>query len=57
MRWDNTAWQLLQYIEFIREKREIVTGRGMEFTREQPSIYEKRNANDNLLRRARNMFL
>jgi glycosyltransferase involved in cell wall biosynthesis len=44
MRWDNTAWQLLQYIEFIREKREIVTGRGMEFTREKPSMYEKRNA-------------
>jgi len=44
MRWDNTAWQLLQYIEFIREKREIVTGRGMEFTRQKPSLYEKRNA-------------
>jgi glycosyltransferase involved in cell wall biosynthesis len=44
MRWDNTAWQLLQYVEFIREKREIVSGRGIEFTREKPSIFEKRNA-------------
>ena len=40
MRWDNTAWQLLQYVHFIREKREIVSGRGIEFSRDKQSIYE-----------------
>ncbi|MHC4213606.1 MAG: glycosyltransferase family protein [Planctomycetota bacterium] len=40
MRWDNTAWQLLQYVHFIREKREIVSGRGIEFNRDKQSIYE-----------------
>jgi len=37
MRWDNTAWELLQYIEFVTEQRERVTGRGTTFTREKPS--------------------
>ncbi len=43
MRWHNSAWELIQYIQFVKEKQEIVTGRGMEFAREKPSIYEKRN--------------
>jgi len=43
MRWHNSAWELLQYIQFIKEKQEIVTGRGEEFEREKPSIFEKRN--------------
>ena len=38
MRWDNSAWALLQYIEFVREQNQIVTGRGIKFTREKPSI-------------------
>ncbi len=42
MRWHNSAWELLQYIQFVKEKQEIVTGRGMEFTREKPSIFEKK---------------
>ena len=42
MRWNNTAWALLQHIEFIREEREIVTGRGVKFIRERPSIFQKR---------------
>ena len=33
MRWDNSAWALLQYIDFVREQKEIVTGRGVKFTR------------------------
>jgi hypothetical protein len=33
MRWDNSAWALLQYIDFLREQKEIVTGRGVKFTR------------------------
>jgi len=40
MRWSNSAWALLQYIEFIREQKEIVTGRGVKFTREKPSVLE-----------------
>ena len=43
MRWHNSAWELLQYIQFVKEKQEIVTGRGMEFTREKPSIFEKKH--------------
>ncbi|MFQ6034656.1 MAG: hypothetical protein ACE5NM_02270 [Sedimentisphaerales bacterium] len=42
MRWNNTAWALLQYIEFVREQNQIVTGRGIKFTREKPSILSKR---------------
>jgi len=37
MRWDNSAWALLQYIEFVKEQKEIVTGRGVKFNREKPS--------------------
>jgi glycosyltransferase involved in cell wall biosynthesis len=37
MRWTNSAWALLQYIDFLREEKEIVTGRGPKFTREKPS--------------------
>jgi len=37
MRWDNSAWALLQYIDFVREQKEIVTGRGVKFTRIKPS--------------------
>ncbi|MGB2865260.1 MAG: hypothetical protein WBC05_18165 [Sedimentisphaerales bacterium] len=33
MRWDNSAWALLQYVDFVRELKEIVTGRGVKFTR------------------------
>ena len=29
-----------QYIEFIQEQKEIVTGRGVKFTRQKPSVYE-----------------
>jgi len=42
MRWDNSAWAILQYIDFVREEKEIVTGRGIKFTREKPSIFQKR---------------
>jgi glycosyltransferase involved in cell wall biosynthesis len=41
MRWDNTAWQLLQYAEFIKEEGEIVTGRGIEFARKKRSVFQK----------------
>lgn len=41
MRWQNTAWALLQHIEFVREGKEIVTGRGVKFKREKTSKYQK----------------
>ena len=40
MRWNNSAWALLQYVDFVREEKEIVTGRGVKFTREIPSPLE-----------------
>jgi glycosyltransferase involved in cell wall biosynthesis len=40
MRWDNSAWALLQYIDFVREQKEIITGRGVRFTREKPSVLQ-----------------
>ena len=40
MRWNNSAWALLQYIDFVSEQKEIVTGRGVKFTREKPSVLE-----------------
>ena len=42
MRWDNSAWAILQYIDFVREENQIVTGRGIKFTREKPSIFQKK---------------
>ncbi len=42
MRWNNSAWALLQYIEFVREDKEIVTGRGIKFVREKPSKLDVR---------------
>jgi glycosyltransferase involved in cell wall biosynthesis len=34
MQWNNSAWALLQHIEFIREEKRLVTGRAEIFTRE-----------------------
>ncbi len=49
MRWDNTAWDLLQFAEFVREQRGRVTGRSTPFTREKESIYGR--LNDAIIRR------
>jgi glycosyltransferase involved in cell wall biosynthesis len=46
MRWDNSAWSLLQYIDFVREEKEIVTGRGVKFARIKESplqLHKKRH--------------
>jgi len=43
MRWQNAAWQLLQYIEFVRQKCKMETGRGVDFERKKESIYDQRN--------------
>jgi len=40
MRWNNSAWALLQYVDFVREEKEIVTGRGVKFTRDKTSLLE-----------------
>jgi glycosyltransferase involved in cell wall biosynthesis len=40
MSWNNTGWALLQYIDFLREEHEIITGRGITFSRQKPSKYE-----------------
>ncbi len=42
MSWNNCAWALLQYVDFVREQKEIVTGRGVRFTREKPSTLQIR---------------
>jgi len=46
MRWQNTAWALLQYVEFIGEEKELVTGRGVRFQREKPSVYNTKTPDD-----------
>jgi glycosyltransferase involved in cell wall biosynthesis len=42
MKWDNTAWAILQYLEFVKEQHDIVTGRGLEFTRQKASVFENK---------------
>jgi len=37
MRWANSAWALIQYIDFVSENKEIMTGRGIKFLREKES--------------------
>jgi glycosyltransferase involved in cell wall biosynthesis len=49
MRWSNSAWALLQYIEFIREQKEIRTGRGIKFTRRKPSILQLKKRRTELI--------
>ncbi|MBW1769836.1 MAG: hypothetical protein JRJ17_01475 [Deltaproteobacteria bacterium] len=41
MRWDNTAWAMLQYIFFLEEERQISTGRGVTFERGKESAFER----------------
>jgi glycosyltransferase involved in cell wall biosynthesis len=41
MSWHNTAWALLQHIDFLTEEDQIHTGRGLTFKREKPSIYQR----------------
>ncbi|MBN1787158.1 MAG: hypothetical protein JW806_02050 [Sedimentisphaerales bacterium] len=41
MSWQNTAWGLLQHIEFLSEENRIHTGRGPKFNREKPSIFQR----------------
>jgi glycosyltransferase involved in cell wall biosynthesis len=43
MRWHNTAWALLQHIDFVRDQQHIVSGRGIVLKRDKPSIYQRRH--------------
>ena len=47
MRWANSAWALIQYIDFVSENKEIMTGRGIKFLREKDSklILKTKRAN------------
>jgi len=49
MRWNNSAWALLQYLDFVREKKEIITGRGVKFTRGKPSKLDVHKHRRNLV--------
>jgi hypothetical protein len=40
MRWHNTAWALIQHIEFVTEEKQIVSGRGPQFVREKVSVLQ-----------------
>lgn len=42
MRWQNTAWALIQHIEFVDEEKEIITGRGPRFAREKASVFHNK---------------
>jgi glycosyltransferase involved in cell wall biosynthesis len=41
MRWQNSAWELLQHIEFLKEQKEMESARGVSFKREKLSIYQR----------------
>ncbi|MBN1126105.1 MAG: hypothetical protein JXA82_13945 [Sedimentisphaerales bacterium] len=43
MRWDNSAWALIQHVEFVMDEKEIVTGRGVEFKREKESVFQRKS--------------
>ena len=53
MRWDNSVWELLQYIEFIKERRDIIAGRGIKFTRRKPSNLDIKDSS--ILRKSRSL--
>ena len=44
MRWHNSAWCLLQHVEFIEDQREKISGRGISFQREKKAIFKTRTA-------------
>ncbi|NQV31497.1 MAG: hypothetical protein HQ515_02330 [Phycisphaeraceae bacterium] len=44
MRWQNTAWALLQHIEFIQDRQNHRCGRGPIFPREKSSVYQRPSA-------------
>lgn len=49
MRWQNTAWALLQHIEFLQDLRFHRCGRGPVFRREKGSSYHRRTESSHLM--------
>jgi glycosyltransferase involved in cell wall biosynthesis len=47
MSWHNTAWALLQHIDFLAEENQIQTGRGPAFNREVRSPWQKIKISNN----------
>jgi len=45
MSWHNTAWALLQHIDFLSEEIQIQTGRGLAFKREKSSVWQNAKIN------------
>jgi glycosyltransferase involved in cell wall biosynthesis len=43
MKWDNTAWAILQYLQFVKEQNDIVKGRGIAFSRLKKSNFEEKS--------------
>lgn len=41
MRWQNSAWVILQHVGFLHRQKNLLTGRGVEFQRERPSVLQK----------------
>ncbi len=41
MRWANSAWALLQFIDFVAEEKKVETGRGVKFNREKRSAFQR----------------
>jgi hypothetical protein len=46
MRWQNTAWALLQHIEFLQDCQAQRCGRGPVFKREKASVFQHRPASN-----------
>jgi glycosyltransferase involved in cell wall biosynthesis len=44
MRWQNSAWAILQHIGFLHEQKSLPTGRGVKFQRERPSAFRSKGA-------------
>lgn len=42
MRWSNSAWALVQFIDFVSQDKGITSGRGIKFLREKPSILQRK---------------
>lgn len=42
MRWQNSAWAILQHIGFLQQQRSMLTERGVHFQRKRPSMFHKR---------------
>ena len=44
MKWDNVAWKLIQYIDFVQGRRERIMDTTIQFSRSRESIFARKNA-------------